>query len=90
MENSQKKNPTENSIDQQVIDFTASYVSMPSDDIHNSTTLESIGITSVQDITAYLVELEENFGLIYEPGDQIGIVTVGDAAKMIEKKLSNG
>jgi hypothetical protein len=74
-------------VDQQVIDFTADYTGTDPREIHNSTTLESIGITTEEDVVMYLTELEESFGLIYESGDQIGIVTVGNAAVMIEKKL---
>lgn len=76
-----------NSIDQQVIDFTAQYTGTDPGEVHNSTTLESIGIVTEEDIISYLVELEESFALTYESGDQIGIVTVGNAAAMIEKKL---
>jgi len=76
-----------NSVDQQVIDFTAQYTGTDPGEVHNSTTLESIGIISEEDIITYLTELEESFGLIYESGDQAGIVTVGNAAAMIEKKL---
>lgn len=74
-------------VDQQVIDFTADYTSTDPRDIHNSTTLQSLGIISEDDVIMYIIELEESFGLIYKPGDQNGIVTVGNAAIMIEKKL---
>ena len=76
-----------NSIDQQVIDFTAVYTSRPVQEIHNSTILTDIGISTPADLITYLIELEDNFDLTYEPGDEAGIVTVGDAAQMIEKKL---
>ncbi len=76
-----------NPIDQQVIDFTAEYVSMPPEEINNSTVLASIGISTESDLVRYMEELEENFGLIYESGDENGIVTVGDATALIEKKL---
>jgi acyl carrier protein len=77
----------ENSVDQQVIEFTANYVKMPVESIHNSTTLDSIGISSAEDRVEYMTGLEENFGLTYEPGDEEGIYTVGEAAVFIEKKL---
>lgn len=77
----------QDSIDQQVIDFTARYTGTDPGEVHNSTTLESIGIVTEEDVVMYLTELEESFGLIYESGDQDGIVTVGNAAALIEKKL---
>lgn len=77
----------EKSIDQQVIEFTAVYVDMPVENIHNSTTLDSIGISSTEDRIEYMTGLEENFGLTYEQGDEDGIYTVGEAAVFIEKKL---
>lgn len=33
------------------------------------------------------MELEDNFDLQYEEGDEAGIITVGNAAALIEKKL---
>jgi hypothetical protein len=77
----------ENTVDQQVIDFTAEYVSMPSPEINDSTVLANIGISTREDMINYMRELEENFNLIYEDGDQNGIVTVGDATKFIQSKL---
>ena len=76
-----------NSIDQQVIDFTAVYTSRPVQESHNSTILTDIGIVTPADLVGYLTELEDSFDLKYEPGDENGIVTVGDAAILIEKKL---
>lgn len=77
----------DNSIDEQVINFTAVYTSTPPSEINNSTTLDSIGIITPVEIISYIENLEENFGLEYEPGDEDGIVTVGNAAELIEKKL---
>lgn len=79
-----------NSIDQQVIDFTANYVSMPSSRIHNYTVLADIGIVTQQETITYVMELEESFGLAYDPGDESGIITVGDATELITKKLGVG
>lgn len=76
-----------NSVDQQVIDFTAVYTGTTPSEINNSTTLSSLGIVSVSDIVRYLTELEDSFGLVFVPSDADGIVTVGDAAAMITKKL---
>jgi acyl carrier protein len=76
-----------NSVDQQVIDFTAQYTGTDPGEIYNSTILSSIGIVTEEDVITYLTELEESFGLTYESGDQTGIITVGNAAEMIEKKL---
>jgi hypothetical protein len=76
-----------NSVDQQVIDFTAVYTSRPVEEIHNSTILANIGINTPDDLVIYLTELEDSFKLVYEPGDEVGIVTVGNAAELIEKKL---
>jgi len=75
------------SIDQQVIDFTATYTGTSPGEISNSTTLASLGIISQPDVVIYIENLEENFGLTYLEGDANGIVTVGDAAHLIEKKL---
>lgn len=78
-----------NSIDQQVIDFTATYTGTSPGEISNSTTLSSLGIVTYPDMVTYIVNLEENFGLVYQEGDANGIVTVGDADKLIEKKLGH-
>lgn len=75
------------SIDQQVINFTAVYTGTSPAEINNSTTLSSLGIVSIAEIYLYLTELEDSFGLIFQPSDANGIVTVGNAARMIEKKL---
>jgi acyl carrier protein len=77
----------ENTIDQQVIQFTSEYVHMPIQDINDSTVLANIGISSEEDMINYMRELEENFSLTYQDGDQLGIVTVGDASKFIQTKL---
>lgn len=76
-----------NSIDQQVIDFTAAYTGSSPGAINNSTTLDSLGIVTKQDIVDYVTELEDSFDLMYEEGDANGIATVGDAAALIERKL---
>lgn len=77
----------ENTVDQQVIDFTAEYVSMPVQDINDSTVYANIGIGTREDMIVYMRELEESFSLTYEDGDQNGIVIVGDATKFIISKL---
>ena len=79
-----------NNINQQVIDFTAVYTNRPAGDIKDSTTLASIGIISKDDTAEYMYELEDNFGLIYEPGDENGIDTVGNAVVFITNKLGGG
>lgn len=76
-----------NTIDQQVIDFTAEYVDMKPSEINDQTVLSDIGIITIEEETRYIVELEEYFALQYDPGDQDGIVTVGNATQLIEKKL---
>jgi acyl carrier protein len=78
----------QNSINQRVIDFTAGHTGVSSGAIDNSTTLESLGIASEQDTIQYIMELEDNFGLPYDAGDEAGIVTVGDAAALIMNKLA--
>ncbi len=80
----------QNSIDQQVIDFTANYTGVSVGDVHNYTTLVSLGIITKPDTIKYITELEDSFDLGYEPGDENGIVTVGDAAAMITRKLDGG
>ncbi len=78
-----------NSVDQQVIDFTATYTGTSSREIHNYTTLSSLGIITQPDLITYVIELEDSFGLKYDEGDESGIVTVGDADHLIEKKLGS-
>jgi acyl carrier protein len=75
------------SINQQVIDFTADYTGNSPESINDLTTLASLGLVTEQDVIQYIVELEQFFGLSYEQGDETGILTVGDAVKLIEKKL---
>jgi hypothetical protein len=75
------------SINQQVIDFTAQYTGYSPAAIDDFTPLASIGIVTEQDTVNYVVELEESFGLTYEEGDAIGILIVGDAVRLIKKKL---
>ena len=75
------------SINQQVIDFTADYTGNSPESINDLTTLASLGLMTEQDVIQYIVELEQFFGLSYEQGDEFGILTVGDAVKLIEKKL---
>lgn len=79
-----------NSIDQQVIEFTAVYTGVSVGEISNSTTLDSLGIVTKPDLYEYLTELEDSFELIFEPADADGIGTVGDAAAMITRKLDSG
>ncbi len=77
----------ENSINQRVINFTADYVSQDPDLINDLTTFDSIGISTQEEIEQYLIELEDSFGLTYEPGDEAGMVVVGNATELIIKKL---
>jgi len=79
-----------NNINQQVIDFTAAYTSRPPGDINDSTTLASLGIVSREDRVTYMEDLEDHFGLKYEPGDESGIETVGNAVVFITNKLGPG
>ncbi len=79
----------ENSINQQVIDFTAAYTERSPGDINDSTTLVSIGIVTREDAAEYMFELEDSFELIYEKGDENGIETVGDAVAFITNKLGS-
>ena len=75
------------SVEQQVIDFTASYTSTGSSSINSATTLASLGIPSGQDTIEYMMELEDSFEITYEEGDADGIITVGDAVAFITAKL---
>ncbi|MBZ0203762.1 MAG: hypothetical protein IT281_00355 [Ignavibacteria bacterium] len=77
----------ENSINQRVINFTAEYVERDPDTINDLTTYESIGIVTNEELVQYMVELEDSFGLIYDPGDETGIIVVGNATEFITKKL---
>jgi acyl carrier protein len=76
-----------NSVNQQVIDFTAAYTGTSPGAINDSTTLASLGIVTRDDIIEYLIELEDSFSLTYEEGDANGIETVGNATALIEKKM---
>lgn len=76
-----------NSVNQQVIDFTTAYTSSPGGSINDLTVLATIGIITYQDTIQYLTQLEDSFDLAYEEGDAVGIVIVGDATRLIEKKL---
>ncbi len=51
-----------NSIDQQVIDFTATYTGTSPGEISNSTVLASLGIITQTDLVSYIENLEENLG----------------------------
>jgi hypothetical protein len=74
-------------INEQVIIFTANYTGHSVSEIHDYTTLASIGIITKPETVNYVSELEESFGIQYEQGDANGIVTVGDATLLIESKL---
>ncbi|NOS83840.1 MAG: hypothetical protein HOP31_01770 [Ignavibacteria bacterium] len=76
-----------NSVNQQVIDFTAAYTGTSPGAIDDSTTLVSLGIVTREDCVEYIIELEDSFNLTYEEGDANGIETVGNATALIEKKL---
>ncbi len=79
----------QNSIDQEVINFTAEYTHTSPEDLNDNTVLASIGIVSDEERVQYMVEVEERFGLIYEPGDQDGIYIIGEVTTFIEKKLGD-
>lgn len=76
-----------NSVNQQVIDFTAAYTGTSPGAINDTTTLVSLGIVTREDTVEYIIELEDSFDLAYEEGDANGIETVGNATALIEKKL---
>lgn len=76
-----------NSVNQQVIDFTAAYTGTSPGAINDTTTLVSLGIVTREDTVEYIIELEDSFDLTYEEGDANGIETVGNATALIEKKL---
>ena len=76
-----------NSVNQQVIDFTAAYTGTSPGAINDTTTLVSIGIVTREDTVEYIIELEDSFDLAYEEGDANGIETVGNANELIEKKF---
>jgi hypothetical protein len=76
-----------NSINQQVIDFTTTYTSSPGGTINDLTVLAAIGIITYPDTVKYVEDLEDSFDLAYVEGDAIGIIIVGDATRLIEKKL---
>ncbi len=78
-----------NSVDEEVIDFTAEYTHTSPDSINDATELASIGIVTYDDKVAYITNLEDSFNLTYEEGDAVGLVIVGDATLLIEKKLGS-
>lgn len=84
------KTNVQNSVDQEVINITAEYTHTKPEDLNDSTVLASLGIVTEEERAAYLEEVEERFGLIYEPGDQDGIYIIGEVTTFIEKKLGEG
>lgn len=84
------KSNAENSVDQDVIIYTAEYTHTKPEDLNDSTVLATIGIVTAEQRAAYLEEVEERFGLIYEPGDEDGIYIIGEVTTFIEKKLGEG
>lgn len=78
------------SIDQQVIDFVANYYGVSSSSISSSTTFSSLGTNTISDLIKMIQKCEDNFGLIYETGDENGIITVGDLIALINRKLGGG
>ena len=77
------------SIDQQVINYVARYVGPPASAINSSTTFSSLGINTITDVIDLITACEDNFGLVYQTGDEKGINTVGDLTALIKKKLGN-
>ena len=75
-----------NSIYQRVIDFTANYLNISAGSINSTDTFEALGIPET-DMPIYMTSLEDSFGLIAEPGDANGIVTVDDAVIFIKGKI---
>lgn len=84
------KSKGQNSIDQEVIIYTAEYTHTSPKELNDSTALASVGVITEEERVAYLEEIEERFGLIYEPGDQDGIYFIGEVTVFIEKKLGQG
>ncbi len=76
-----------NSVDEEVIDFTAEYTHTSPDSINDATVLATIGIVTYDDKVLYITNLEDSFNLTYEEGDANGMELVGDATALIEKKL---
>jgi len=76
-------------IDQQVIDFIATWCDAPVGSVDLKTTLSSLGVTT-EDCSQLIMDLEDHFGLTYVPGDENGITTVQDSSNLIHKKLSGG
>jgi len=76
------------SLDQQVINFVAQYVAQPASAINDSTTFTSLGINTMTDLIQLISECEDNFGLVYQTGDEKGIITVGDLTALIKRKLA--
>ncbi|MBL8016930.1 MAG: hypothetical protein JNK43_06650 [Ignavibacteria bacterium] len=80
----------QNSIDQEVIIYTAEYTHTSPEELNDSTVLATIGIVTEEERSAYMEEIEERFGLTYEPGDEDGIYIIGEVTTFIEKKLGEG
>jgi acyl carrier protein len=75
-------------ISQQVIDYTAVQFNVSPSSITPLTSYTSLGAAQ-RDMPGIIMDLEDHFNLIYESGDEIGIVTVGDSIKLIEKKIGS-
>ena len=75
-----------NSIQQRVIDFTANYLGISPDSINTGDSYSGLGIPQ-NDMPQYINALELSFSLIYNPGDENGIVTINDAIAFITNKL---
>ena len=73
-------------VEQQVIDFVATYCDVPPETLSPATTFESLGVTGEDKVTL-IMELEDSFGLTYETGDDKGIYNISQAVDMIRKKL---
>jgi hypothetical protein len=73
------------SVLQRVINFTATLTGDNPANINATTVL--LEIPNMPDMINYMMELEDSFALKYQTGDESGIITIGDAADFITKKL---
>ena len=74
------------SVYQRVIDFTAAYLSISPSAVSPTDSYSALGIPG-SDMPIYMEQLELSFSLIYNPGDENGIVIVDDAIRFIKNKL---
>ena len=74
------------SIYQRVIDFTANYLGISPGAISSTDSYAVLGIPET-DMPEYVNQLELSFSLIYNPGDENGIIIVDDAVVFIKDKI---